>query len=228
MPHHTIIVAGTGWAGIDGTTTGTSTGGVTDLRPKKFDANTGFAFHPYEPVIFTQQGFKFFSHVHGLTFPADRHPGGQQRAEDDFTRAVEADGKLTAGEKQKLIDDFIGTTRHSYSFHRYWKEFGSLQALADRLAVVTNWADARGLSRQQLMNTEFGVNRDQTSCTGFAPQQSAVTFIEAIRKISVQAKIGMITIHEAQGGCFAISDSKPPFAFDQEIISALGLKREPR
>jgi hypothetical protein len=225
MPYHTLIVAGTGFAAIDGVFSGSSTGGLTNLRPEYFDRNTGFAFHPYESAVFTHQGYRgFFSHVHGLSFPATSHPGGQRKAEGDFTVAVNSDEKLSFKEKKKLIADFVRTPRHSYGFYRYWQEFGSAEALSARLAIVTSWADSHGLDRRQIMNTEFGVNRDQPDCEHLAPAESAVAFIRATRENSEKARIGAITIHEMQGSCFAISRGTPPFRFDEEILSALELR----
>jgi aryl-phospho-beta-D-glucosidase BglC (GH1 family) len=225
LPDHTLIVAGMGFAEIDGTITGSLGSGLTNLRPERYDANTGFAFHPYESPLFTQQGDPgFYSHVHGLSFPAADHPGGQKRAESDFIADVNSDAKLSLEKKRTLVTDFIQTARHSYSFARYWREFGSREALAARLAVLTFWADSHGLDRRQIMNTEFGVNRNQTSCENRAPSQSANAFIKATREISEMAGIGAFTIHEMQGSCFAISRGTPPFSFDAEILSALGLK----
>lgn len=225
LPDHTLIVAGMGLAEIDGTDSGVSSSGIVNLRPWKFDDNTGFAFHAYEPALFTQQDTPgFFSHVHGLTFPAASHPGGQTKAEQDFEASVKADASLSPSGKRGLIRDFVDAKRHSYSFARYWLDFGSRDALARRLGVVTAWADANHLDRRQIMDTEFGVARNHDGCSAAAPDASAAEFIRSTVAISVAARLGVVTIHEAQGSCFAISTSRAPFRFDPLILEALGLQ----
>jgi hypothetical protein len=190
----------------------------------KFDDNTGFAFHAYEPALFTQQGSPgFFSHVHGLTFPAASHPGGQRKAEKDFETSVNTDATLSPYGKRELIRGFVDTKRHSYSFARYWADFGNRAALARRLEVVTAWADANHLDRRQIMDTEFGVARNRDGCSAAASDESAAEFIRSTVAISIAARLGVITIHEAQGSCFAISMSRAPFTFDRPILEALGL-----
>ena len=224
LPDHTIIVAGMGFAEIDGTVSGASSSGIVSLRPLKFDGNTGYAFHPYESATFTQQGYPgFFSHVHGLTFPAANHPGGQKAAEQQFETSINVDARLSVSEKHKFISDFVSLSGHSYSFARYWSDFGSRSALAKRLAIVTSWADANGVNRKQIMNTEFGVSRNRESCTAAASDTSATEFIRSTLENSVAAGLGVVTIHEAQGSCFAISNDHPPFEFDRPILDALRL-----
>lgn len=225
LPNHTIIVAGMGLAAIDGTFTGVSASGLVALTPASFDGNTAYAFHPYESATFTHQGYPgFFSHVHSLTFPADAYPGGQKQAEKNFEASVRADTTISWLLRQKIIADFVTRRRRSYSFERYWREFGSKETLAARLAAVTKWGDANGLDRRQLMNTEFGVARNREGCTAAAPDQSAANFIKATVENSRAQNIGVITLHEIQGSCFAVADNQPPYQFDEGILSAMGLK----
>ncbi|MGY4368181.1 endoglucanase [Bradyrhizobium sp. LB1.3] len=225
LPNHLLIVAGMGYAAIDDTTSGGRGGGLLGLRPQNFDENTAFAFHPYESPLFTHQGVPgFYEHVHNLSFPADSHLGGQEKAEADFRSSVDSDTKLPWYEKRRMIASFVGSPRHAYSFGRYWREFGSQAALAGRLDVAASWADRHGIDRRRLFNTEFGVNRSQPSCGDLAPAKSVFAFVRAVRENSERAGIGVVTIHELQGSCFAISDKRAPFELDQSILRALGLK----
>jgi hypothetical protein len=225
LPRHTIIVAGTDFASIDGTMSGESNAGIVGLRPEHFDSNTAYAFHPYESPTFTAQGAPgFYSHVHGLTFPASRHPGGLSRAERDFVEAVNDDDSLTFSARESQIRAFIGRRDHAFSFAQYWEKFGSFAGLERRFEIVTKWADKNGVSRRQIFNTEFGVSRAQATCPNAANMESAVAFIKSVREISAALRMGLITIHEMQGDCFGISSSSPPFGFHREILSALGLR----
>lgn len=224
LPTHTLIVAGTGFAELDGSVSGDSSAGVVNLRPDRFDANTGYAIHPYESATFTHQGYAgFFSHVGGLEFPAAMDRDGKLAAENIFRRNVAADPNLTHSAKSQLIYDFLYRTVHSYSFEKYRTTFGNAELLLKRMNVVNTWADLHQLSRKQIMNTEFGVNRDQAGCVGKAPSKSAFNFVRAIRDNSFASGIGLITIHQMQGDCFAISSAAPPFAFEADMLEALRL-----
>nr|WP_283818417.1 cellulase family glycosylhydrolase [Bradyrhizobium diazoefficiens] len=223
LPSHTLIVAGTGFAGLDGLISGDPSAGVVNLKPEQFDANTGFAIHPYESATFTHQGYPgFFSHVRALPFPAGDEPA-MRRAKERFRNAVIDDPSLSLLQKFKLVLGFVYQGSHSYSFDKYSTEFGSAELLSKRLNVVTAWADKHHLSRRQIMNTEFGVNHDRDGCSGKAPADSAFNFIRAIRDISDASKLGLITIHQLQGDCFGIASSSPPYHFDPDIIHALRL-----
>lgn len=225
LPRHTIIVAGTDFASIDGTMSGESNAGIVELRPEHFDSNTAYAFHPYESPTFTAQGAPgFYSHVHGLTFPASRHPGGLSKAERDFVGAVDDDNSLTVAARESQIQAFIERHDHAFSFAQYWEKFGSFAGLERRFEIVTKWADKNGMSRRQLFNTEFGVSHTQATCPNAATMESAVAFIKSVREISAALRMGLITIHEMQGDCFGISSSSAPFNFHREILSALGLR----
>ncbi|QIO35872.2 cellulase family glycosylhydrolase [Bradyrhizobium sp. 1(2017)] len=223
LPSHTLIVAGTGYAGLDGLISGDPSAGVVNLRPEQFDANTGFAIHPYESATFTHQGYPgFFSHVRALPFPAGDE-AAMRRAKEMFRNTVIDDPSLSLLEKFKLVLGFVYRGSHSYSFDKYSTEFGNVELLSKRLNVVTAWADKHHLSRRQIMNTEFGVNHDQDGCSGKASAVSAFNFIRAIRDISDASKLGLITIHQLQGDCFGIASSSPPYDFDPDIIDALRL-----
>ncbi|MGY4360719.1 hypothetical protein ACVW0J_007212 [Bradyrhizobium sp. i1.7.7] len=130
---------------------------------------------------------------------------GKLAAENIFRRNVAADPNLTHSAKSQLIYDFLYRTVHSYSFEKYRTTFGNAELLLKRMNVVNTWADLHHLSRKQIMNTEFGVNRDQAGCVGKAPSKSAFNFVRAIRDNSFASGIGLITIHQMQGDCFAIS-----------------------
>lgn len=223
LPSHTLIVAGTGFAGLDGVISGDSSAGIVNLKPEHFDANTGFAIHPYESGTFTHQGYPgFFSHVRALPFPAGDELA-MRRAKEMFQNTVTEDPSLSLLEKFKLVLNFVYQGSQSYSFDKYSTEFGTAELLLKRLNVVTAWGDKHHLSRRQIMNTEFGVNHDQDGCSGKASGVSAFNFIRAIRDISDASKLGLITIHQLQGDCFGIASSRPPYDFDPNIIEALRL-----
>lgn len=223
LPEHTLIVSGMGLAAIDGTVSGSSPSGLLSLNPADFDANTAFAFHFYEPIIFTHQGTGFFSHVHGLHFPATSHPGGKGQAEVDFTRAITQDTGLNAQAKREYIANFISRTRHNYSFFQYWNSWGAPEAIDGRFATVVDWAKRNGLHPHAVVNTEFGVNHNRQGCSGVAPTESASLYISLVRKAAFRAHLGAITVHEAQGSCFAIQDRASPYHFDAAFLAALGL-----
>lgn len=223
LPEHTLIVSGMGLAAIDGTVSGFSPSGLLSLNPADFDANTAFAFHFYEPIIFTHQGTGFFSHVHGLHFPAISHPGGQEQAEVDFARAITQDSQLNGQAKREYIADFILKTRHNYSFFQYWNSWGYSEAIDERFTIVVDWAKRNRLHPHAVVNTEFGVNHNRQGCNGLAPAESASLYISAVRKAAVHAHLGAITVHEAQGSCFAIQDRASPYHFDAGLLAALGL-----
>ena len=107
----------------------------------------------------------------------------------------------------------------SSSLRTYFDELGSKEGLAARLGILTRWADMRGVSRRQLMNTEFGVSHHTFQGSGGASVESAARFVRDVREISEAAGIGCITMHEMQGSQFAVASSEAPLRFDSPLIA---------
>lgn len=219
LPLHTIVVGGNCFNALDATAGG-QTSGLTALSPAGFDENTGFAFHPYESALFTFQGWAGtqYQYMHGLTFPATLHPGGQAAAASAFTAVAGSEGDHDGVAAADALNACVTQAAWSTSVAQYFSRYGNKASLAARLATVTSWAIAAGLTKKRLFNTEVGVN---FAGADDATEESAAAFIAAVREISQEACINCLTIHEMQGSDFGIQDTSAPWTFKAAIIAAL-------
>jgi endoglucanase len=216
---YTLVIGGNDYNNIDHQLSGTAGNGTMGLTPASFDGNTGFSFHPYESSAFSHQGVAstIYQYMHGLTFPASGYPGGLSQAKADFTTA--------AGGDSNAINSVVTQTGWYSSLDRYFSEFGTKALLATRLGTLTAWADAAGISRKRLFNTEFGVSfggADTRPTAGDAYLADAAAWIQAHRENADEAGINCITLHELQGSDFGISETATPYSIPSSIKGALG------
>lgn len=211
----TLLIGGTDYNSLDSALSGSVGAGLTGLRAAKYDENTIFVFHPYEAAVFTHQGItnSVYEYAQNLTYPAWLHPGGLAKAKADFTTLANAAGNASA------LNSVVTQDGWASSLYRYFYEFGNKSLLAKRIKIVTDWADAAGISRKQLGNSESGVNHQGANDASAA---SMSAWIRDMRENAQAAGIGFITIHEEQGSSFAISDTtSEPWTHNEAMRAAL-------
>jgi hypothetical protein len=216
----TLIVGGSFNNALDKTPSGDVRDGLTALTASNFDANTGFAFHDYTPPVFCMQGVagSVYEDMHGLTFPLTDYPGGLAQAKADFTTAANALGHANN------INTVVTQTTWFSSLDQAFTKYGTKALLATYLKTVTGWADAAGIPRRRLLNTECGVSfrkADTLGTAGDATDASAAAWLQALRENAQSAGIGCITIHEMQGSDFRLMETSAPWAVNGVIKAAL-------
>lgn len=217
---YTLIVGGSNVNAKDGTAAGDGASGLTHLDPTQFDGNTAFAFHDYEPFVFTHQGVSgtIYHCMHGLTFPLTDYPGGQAAAETAFTSRANAEGHSSN------INPVVTQTGWWSSINKAFTDQATKTMMATRLAVCTAWADSNSVNRRRVFDTEGGVNfraADSIGVSGDATTAYAAAWLQARRENAVAAGIGCVCVHEMQytSSDFGIQDSTTPWDFDATILA---------
>lgn len=214
-PNLTLVVGGSGFNSID------DRWGLIALDPRKFDDNTIFSWHGYEPLQLTLQGTPgHFQYIHRLAFPPRK--SNRSKALEDIAIAINADPGASASEKLDTIAYFT-RRRNADGLDTYFDTPQDEIFIARRIRKVTDWADTQNVPRARLMNGEFGCNGDFRGIKG-ATLETRVAFIQVVRQLCDAAGIGTTIIHELNdtaSGC-GISDHRT-FEFMPKIRSALGL-----
>jgi endoglucanase len=136
---------------------------LADLKPVR-DQNVFYAFHFYEPLLFTHQGMKMASPIRSLRY-FHNLPYPSKLADLNFNYAPVAADPITA--KRDLLDYMAAN----------WDE-GHIRA---RIKVAADWAQA---NHTRLICTEFGVIRPYVSAA------SRYQWIADTRKALETAGIG--------------------------------------
>ncbi len=216
-PSVTLVIGGSGFNSIDDG----GRGGLVALDPKKFDENTIYSWHGYEPVqLSIQAASNHFQYIHRLAFPPRKED--RAKAIKDLTMAIDADSRLSAFQKAAKISYFT-RERHIEGLDSYFDTPQDEVYIAKLIKKVTDWADTHGVLRSQLMLGEFGCNGDFKGVEA-ATLDTRVAYIRAVRRLCDEAAIGAIVLHELNDNSsgMGISNHKT-FVFIPEIISAMGL-----
>jgi hypothetical protein len=132
---------------------------LTEFKAVNFDGRTSWAFHAYEPRLFTYQGYPRslvdspYHFVSGLRFPPNH-----QNLHDAISAAVaRIEGEKGLDARQKM--QFIKTIRRDLS--SYFRTFqNSSSFYTSVLAPIVQWAERENLPGDRIFCNEFGVNRD--------------------------------------------------------------------
>jgi endoglucanase len=205
-PHLTLVVAGACWASIEG---------LVLLDPSQFDKNTIFAFHYYEPPVFTLQGEpwgqSYLRYVPRLKFPPD-YPD-----RDTIIKAVQqrirAATDLEEEKKEAVIAD-AGTYLGKYFSERDWP-----QHIANQIDSVANWANENGIGRNRIILSEFGTLGDVWNLTAAAPEDR-MRWTESVRKVAETNGYRWAIWCLTNSGGIIKGDEEGPL--DPLIVKALG------
>jgi hypothetical protein len=155
-PRHTLVVSGACYAAIEG---------LLLLDGSRFDGDTMFAVHFYEPFLFTHQGYwegvdAFIAHVAPLPYPADL---SQREA-------------VVARMEQRMVAAKFGWFERMKARRRvdaYFAEAPDGRAVAARFAEIRAWADRYGVSPDRIVISEFGAMKNIYGKKGAAPADRA-------------------------------------------------------
>jgi len=208
-PRHTLILSGACYTNISG---------LILLDGSKFDSNTMFTFHYYEPQIFAYQGYwharpKFQRYVAPLPYPPE-----QAKLPVTLARVKQAIGRARKIDPIERPHQWHHAKRE---IRRYFTKFRGRESILARFAKVRAWADRYAISPQRILVGEFGVMKDIYGYRGAKPADRA-RWLSDVRKAaetngfawSVWAltnTMGIVT--RALGG-----------PLDQEVLDALGLE----
>lgn len=147
-PRHTLIVSGACWASIRG---------LLLLNGSKFDSNTMFTFHYYEPNIFTMQGYwhrsmKYLQHIAPLPYPPE-----PTKLPATLTRVEEAIGKARNIDSNSRPSQFKQAKKR---IENYFAKFSGQDSILADFAKVRAWADSYGIPPQRILLGEFGAMKD--------------------------------------------------------------------
>jgi hypothetical protein len=159
-PQLTLLLAGACWAAPEG---------LALLDPAKFDTNTIFVFHYYEPFVFTHQGFwgsqKYLEFVPPLHFPPD--PAIRDSTIAAVLDRIRSSSKITADIKARQ------TRAAAQALREYFDQNQGPQFVAGQLDQVGRWADAHGVDRSRVILGEFGAMKDVYDKIGAPPADRA-------------------------------------------------------
>lgn len=141
---HTVIFGGTNWYGIDDLTS----------RTPLSDSNVIYAFHTYDPFIFTHQGASWanMASTHDLPYPYDASRWSQYYSDLGFNTSMEswiltaAKNYFREGNKAALRNKIVEAKRWavSHDVPVICNEFGAYEQrsqLADRIRYYTDIID---------------------------------------------------------------------------------------
>jgi len=200
-----FVVTGNGWGALDG---------LIQLDPSMYekDANTLFAFHYYEPFLFTHQETVFLrsdkinSYVRNLDWPYDQL--NTSEALKAASASISADGALDG--KAKARDRETVTAM----FGDYAKR-GTESYMSDRIKSVANWALMQHVPANRVLLGEFGVfrqlmgaKRNNTPEDVGSPRATAPGWLLHLRREVDQYGFGW-AVWELDGGFGVICGGRP-------------------
>ena len=215
-PSLTLVVGGSGFNSID------DRWGLIALDARRFDDNTIYSWHGYEPFQLTLQSAPgHFQYIHRLAFPP--RSVDRSKAFENLVASVNADPALSASERADAIAYFTLEGKAD-ALDTYFSVPQDEAFIAKRVLKVTDWADVGNVPRSRLMNGEFGCNGDFHGIRG-ATLETRAAFIRTVRRLCDGAGIGAAIIHELNdtSSGFGISNHQT-FEFNPAITFALGLE----
>lgn len=139
----TLLVGGSFYSSIEG---------LNDLEADKFDQNTGFVVHNYNPTIFTHQNAasytRFVERLHYPPIESDR-----VHAISEMTDRVNA-SELSGPEKTKVIADRVSRLSNYFDRPQGAAYFNA------KLNEVVSWAHNNHVAGPRIFVTEFGSHND--------------------------------------------------------------------
>jgi hypothetical protein len=155
-PDQTLVVSGSCWASIKG---------LVRLDGSKFDKNTVFSFHYYDPFVFTHQSFwgsmKFLEYISRLPYP----PGSANIEEvlDAVEQRIRATPSLSDDQRVREIRE---AAKHLRAYFANWKGAANIERDFNE---VQQWANRYGIQPKRILLGEFGVMKDVYGHKGADP-----------------------------------------------------------
>ena len=209
-PKHTLFVSGSCWASIEG---------LAGLDGSKFDDNSVFVFHYYEPFVFTHQSFwavasmRFLEHLSRLSYPPDAVLVEEQlRA---VKERVQSAPSLSASERRLIIAD---ATRYLHRYVANWKGKANIETDFEK---VRQWTRRYGIPPGRILLGEFGVMRDAYGHKGADPG-ARFRWLSDVRQAA--ESFGYSWAAWELTGPMAITVEDSGGRLDTGVLGALGLK----
>jgi endoglucanase len=205
-PKHTMIVAGSCWDRIEG---------LVRLDGTKFDQNTIFSFHYYEPFVFTHQGFwgslKFLEYIWRLPYPPD------STSFEEFMLTVEqhirAAPDLSEDERAHLAKE---ASKNLHNYFVNWK----VANIETDFTNVQKWASRYGIEPGRVLLGEFGAMKDIYGYKGAAPADR-MRWLSDVR--TAAERFGYSWCVHALTRTMGITVGDTNGLLDPNVLKALGL-----
>jgi len=206
-PDLTLLAGGACWNAIEG---------LLPLDPAKFDSNTIFVFHFYEPFVFTHQGFwgseKYLEFVAPLEFP----PNAAQKSQT-IENVLSRIARSSLSEAEKSAQQRIARRELS----RYFDRNQGPDFITARFDTVRKWAERHDVAPGRIMLGEFGAMKDIYGKKG-APPQDRARWIAHTRQAAEQNGFRWSAWALTNTMGMVTGDLDGPL--DPKMMEALGLK----
>jgi hypothetical protein len=206
-PDLTLVIGGACWASIEG---------LLLLDPSQFDKHTIFSFHYYDPIVFTYQGWwngqPYLRYLPRLKFPPDYDH--RDAIMSSVQQRIRKTTDLGDDEKAAAIADA------GKNLSNYFSEGDWTQRLTNQIHSIASWADSKGVERNRIIMSEFGVLGDVWNRIAAAPDDRA-RWIETTRKVA--EKNGFRWAVWSLTNSFGIIKGDEEGPLDPAIVKALGL-----
>ncbi len=212
-PRHTLILSGACYASIEG---------LSFLDGSKFDGNTMFSFHYYNPFVFTHQGYwygsqgmKFMEYIAPLPYPPQQPK----------LAATLAGVEQTIGKSRKIkpVDRPRLLNQAERRIKRYFTNFAGRESILADFAKARAWADRYAISPQRILLGEFGAMKDIYGYKGAKPADRA-RWLSDVRQAAETNSFAwsVWTLTNTMG--IVTGDLRGPL--DQDVLDALELERQ--
>ncbi|MGL5733389.1 MAG: glycoside hydrolase family 5 protein [Beijerinckiaceae bacterium] len=206
-PDLTVVITGACWGNIDG---------LIEIEPAQFDRNTLYAFHYYDPHLFSHQGTANSGdaahYISRITYPPRRDQ--RSAVQDQLNKNI-----LAAGIDQNTKSYLLKQGEHYIA--RYFDEPVGPEAFAGRLAKVQTWAKKNAIHPSRIVVGEFGVTKDYGTLKAATPDDRARWFMDA-RSQFEKAEFGWIAWNYHYQGGVIVGEARGPL--DTSIMRALGMR----
>ena len=198
-------------------------GGLVQVDPRPFDANTLWSFHYYEPYLLTHQGVRsdvgqarLWRYFSDLPYPAA--PEFFDGARAVLRANVFADTTLSAREKERTFNDAERALREYLNGNpgraRVAADFGKLDA----------WTKQYDIPRDRLFMGEFGVTRTYGPYKA-SPPGPLKNWLADVRAEAEARNIGWALWALSGYGGMSLIEADDTSVLDKPTLSALGMNQ---
>jgi endoglucanase len=169
------------------------TGALGRLDPARFDANTMFAFHFYNPGEITHHNTNWNArHLPPMPWPITFYPGGKVALIAAMEALVDADP--AESNKSARKSNLTGT------INWLWDWGGTPALIREEFDIAASWADANRIDRSRMICTEFGFIGEHhwDGSTGYRNLDSRARYEKAVRDALVDRGFGW-TVYQCLG-----------------------------
>ena len=199
---------------------GSMIAGLETLDPASIaDPNLVYAFHFYEPYVFSHQGAPWMSgepmyrYLNTVPWPASA--GSKQATLAAVTARMAADAVTPAVEKREIA----GTIDRVLD--EYFNANPDKRFIERHFARVTAWADRHRMPRERILLGEFGALRSDDRYVAASAADRA-RYIRDVREVCEAAGMPWAFWNLFDGMGLTIDDWSR--SFDPTIVAALGLR----